>query len=357
MTTRIRHILVAVGDEHRTTKTELGKAAALARAAGASVELFHAMTEPDPGAGYPETLSAKTVRERRAALAAKHQRRLEHLASDPTWRGVRVTCTAVWDHPPHEAIIRQSLRSGADLVIVATRGHLPGARWLLRNTDWELIRHCPVPVLLVKSHRPWLRPTVLASVDPFHAHARPADLDARLLKAGESFAELLRGKLHVFHAYWPLISYGPEPLSGAPVAILPPEVQALHERQVVRAIDRLAVTAGIPRRRRHVCMGDVSDELQALTHRTRAGLVVMGAVSRSALKRFFIGNTAERVLDKLECDVLVVKPRGFKSQVSRRATGRLSSSRRVPAKARAASRPRGVAGSTVTTTSVALPPA
>jgi nucleotide-binding universal stress UspA family protein len=32
-------------------------------------------------------------------------------------------------------------------------------------------------------------------------------------------------------------------------------------------------------------------------------------MSRSGLKRIFIGNTAERVLDGLQCDVLVVKPK------------------------------------------------
>ena len=86
----------------------------------------------------------------------------------------------------------------------------------------------------------------------------------------------------------------------------------------------------VPRRRRHVCMGDVSGELQVLTRRIRAGVVVMGAVSRSALKRFFIGNAAERVLDRLDCDVLVVKPRGFKSQVTPRP-------RMAPIRARRAS--------------------
>jgi universal stress protein E len=34
----------------------------------------------------------------------------------------------------------------------------------------------------------------------------------------------------------------------------------------------------------------------------------MGAVSRTGLKRIFIGNTAEHVLDSLRCDVMVVKP-------------------------------------------------
>jgi universal stress protein E len=318
MTARIRRILVAVGEMGSTARGEMRKIATLALASGASVELFHAITDPDPGVGFPDTVTAETVKERRAAVLRKHERRLERLARNASLRKVPVTRTVAWDHPPHEAVIRQARKTRADLVVAATREHRFGERLLLRNTDWELIRHCPVPVLLLKSHRAWHRPAVLAAVDPFHAHARPADLDTRLLQAGGSLATLLRGRLHVFHAYMPLISVEPAPLSGAPMAMLPPEVQALHERQVARAIDRLAATAGIPRRRRHVCMGEVSGELQVLTRRIRAGLLVMGAVSRSALKRFFIGNTAERVLDRLDCDVLVVKPRRFKSEVSPR---------------------------------------
>jgi hypothetical protein len=45
----------------------------------------------------------------------------------------------------------------------------------------------------------------------------------------------------------------------------------------------------------------------------------MGAVSRSALKRLFIGSTAEKVIDALTCDVCVVKPPGFRTTVPARA--------------------------------------
>ena len=37
-------------------------------------------------------------------------------------------------------------------------------------------------------------------------------------------------------------------------------------------------------------------------------VMVMGAVSRSRLQELFVGGTAEFVLDRLPCDVLVVKP-------------------------------------------------
>jgi Universal stress protein family len=44
------------------------------------------------------------------------------------------------------------------------------------------------------------------------------------------------------------------------------------------------------------------------------------SVSRSTLRRIFIGSTAERVLDELRCDVLIVKPRGFESAVATRTS-------------------------------------
>ncbi len=45
----------------------------------------------------------------------------------------------------------------------------------------------------------------------------------------------------------------------------------------------------------------------------------MGAVARGRLQRAAIGSTAERVLDHLPCDVVIVKPPGFDSSVTYKA--------------------------------------
>lgn len=337
MAERIRRILVAIRDLRHAPKNELRKAGALARAAHGSLELFHAIEEPDPARSWPETATAQTLEKQRSAIAARYEQRLEHFARDASLRGASVSCTVTWDHPVHEAIIRHALESRADLVIAATHVHPLGARFL-RNTDWELIRHCPLPLLLAKSPREYRRPVVLAAVDPFHTHARPADLDARLRDTGQRFAQLLRGTLHLFHAYMPLVTVAPTPMGTAPLVTLPPEAEAAHGEQIARVIGQLAKSAGVPPARRHIEMGEVSAELASVSRRTHASLVVMGAVSRSALARLFIGNTAERVLDKLTCDVLVVKPRGFRSGVAtaRRAPRRV----RTPGRARPAARAR-----------------
>ena len=44
--------------------------------------------------------------------------------------------------------------------------------------------------------------------------------------------------------------------------------------------------------------------------------VVMGAVARSSWKRLFIGATAERTLEDLPCDLLIIKPDWFQTPVS-----------------------------------------
>jgi universal stress protein E len=318
MVKQIRHILVAIRDLRQAPKNELREAGTLARASGASIELFHVIDAPDPARGFPETRTLEAVEKLRAAAMSASERRLEKFARSHALRGVSVTCTAVWDYPPHEAIVRRALKAGANLVIAATREHAVGVRLVLRNTDWELIRHCPMPLLLVKTRQAVRKPVVLAAVDPFHAHGKPVNLDSELLATAGRCAKLLHGSLHVFHAYMPLMNVQIAAGYPAPPVMLPPEIEESHGRQIARAIDRLAEKAGVRRAFRHVEMGDVASELTALTRRTHTKLVVMGAVSRSALARLFIGNTAERVLDKLSCDVLIVKPRGFRSKLTQR---------------------------------------
>jgi universal stress protein E len=284
-------------------RAQLRKAARIARLTGASIELFHAIgAAPVPG---PDP------------IAVRSRRGLDRLSRLPCFAGLRVKPHLVWDYPPHEAVIRRVLEARADFVIAASATHRLGQRLLLTNTDWELIRYCPVPILFVKSARDYVRPSVLAAVDPFHEHAKPAALDVQLLASGSAFAKLLRGKLHAFHAYLPLVFSVIVPMDQGPMW-LPPEAEEAHAVAIGRAFNRLATAAHVPARRRHLTIGDVPERLAATVKRIRADIVVMGAVSRSGLKRLFIGSTAERVLDSLACDVLIVKPRGFKSQVPKR---------------------------------------
>ena len=61
---------------------------------------------------------------------------------------------------------------------------------------------------------------------------------------------------------------------------------------------------------------DVVDVLPEMEKRGDADLVVMGSVSRSGVAGLIIGNSAEKLLDKLNSSLLVLKPEGWSTLVN-----------------------------------------
>jgi hypothetical protein len=85
-----------------------------------------------------------------------------------------------------------------------------------------------------------------------------------------------------------------------------------------REVHKLAQAHEIEASRCHVEEGAADEVIESSVQRFGTDVLVMGAVSRSRLVAPIIGNTAERVIDQVDCDVLVVKPAGFKTQVTQR---------------------------------------
>ncbi len=90
-----------------------------------------------------------------------------------------------------------------------------------------------------------------------------------------------------------------------------PGGERAHEDEVREVFARLAAKAGVPPRRRHLHMGGVAGGLTVAIERLRASILVIGSVSRTGLARLLAGNKAERMLGRLACDALIVKPRKF----------------------------------------------
>jgi nucleotide-binding universal stress UspA family protein len=93
------------------------------------------------------------------------------------------------------------------------------------------------------------------------------------------------------------------------------------EQQARAALDAELERLPLPPHKVTVVQGVPRETLPATAKALKATLVVMGAVSRSGLKRLLIGNTAEAVLDALPSDVLIIKPGRFRSAVPARTRG------------------------------------
>jgi universal stress protein E len=308
---KLRRILVAISDLHHVHGGVLRRAAMLARATGAQVELFHAVTTP---ATQSRRIGRRWIDHELTAEESLSAARkdLDRIARSKLLQGCRVQSVAVADKPAHEAIVRRAVATKVDLIINGTHARGLANRLVLRHTDWELVRHSPVPLLLVKSVRLRAKAVILAAIDPLHANAKPARLDGEILDLASGMATVLKGTLHAVHAYLPLsvmLATG----IGEPLVWNTTSLDAKYTQRVTREFSRALRTTQIPPSRRHLRVGVTARELAACATRIRATLVVMGAVSRSRLERLFVGSTAEHVLDELACDVLIVKPREFKN--------------------------------------------
>jgi universal stress protein E len=312
-----RRILVAIKEPGATNQIALKKAAQLARNSGAALELFHDLDVPL----FVDTTGASSggLRNEARELRARCCEQLEKLAKPLRKRGLKITTTAVWDYPAYEAIVRRVAATRADLIVAECRPGKHPAPFLLRLTDWELLRHSRVPVLLVKTPVLYGSPVILSAVDPSHARAKTSRLDEEIMNVSAALRRMLRGTLHAVHCYDPF------PVSSTPSDILSPKVASRidseQEKLARQRLRKVTLRAGLEAKRRHVSRAFPHHAIPATAAAIGASIVVMGAVSRTGFRRLLIGNTAERILDDLACDVLVVKPPRFANRIPRARSG------------------------------------
>lgn len=307
-------VMFAVPSAHEIGAVEAQKVTRITAALDAQLELFHCASDADT-LPSGELLPGKSPQDiRQFVLDAR--RGLRRAAERFQAHGLHVRTSVRWDYPVHEGIVRQVLRHRPRLLIAKSSMRGRAERLFLSHTDWKLIETCPCPLLLLKTDRPYSQPLVIAAVDPGHAHDKPAALDEQILDSAGLMSTALEGKLVVFHASIPwdeatriqpelrdLPEYRDEQIHGAYLAQVRTKVLELAERHDVAPAQV------------HVEDGHAAEALARFANRQRADIVAMGAVSRSRLRRALIGHTAERVLDVLHSDVLIVKPPGFRSRV------------------------------------------
>lgn len=308
---RLRHILVVI-DPTATQHPALARARELARLSGARVELFACRTRHD-------TEPMMTVAQ------------LERLAQGLFDIGIETTVDVCSAATLHIGIVRKVLSCDPSLLVKDTHPHTLLHRTWLANTDWQLIRLCPCPLLFVRP-APWGDPPrIAAAVDIALPGEKPADLDRTLLSAAESFALTCRGQLHAVHAYLPVSDFAANAMvSAVPMATAfdPARVIADRETLVREDLDALVSTHHIANARRHLACGAPADVLMGVVRQHNIDVLVMGAYSRRWVYNVLVGSTTERILDLLPCDVLVMKPANFECPLQPLQSMQPSSSQR-----------------------------
>jgi universal stress protein E len=302
----IRNILVIV-DPTAKEHPAVVKGAALAEKFAARLDLFVCDTKASRNIRQAELARRPADPPNVADLKSV----LEGLANPLRARGLDVTTECVSGDPLHAMLLDRVKRTCAELVIKDTHHHTVAERTILTNTDWELIRGCPTTLLLTKP-KPWASVVrVCAAVDPGHQDDKPRLLDGCILEQASELARRTAGELHMAHVYVPTAFVAAAGSMPPMVIDVSPEALDTERRTKVKDLVALASEYGIPEPHVHLRVGGTSNELCHLAAELNVDVMAMGAVSRSALKRAFIGSTAENVLERLPCDLWIVKAPNF----------------------------------------------
>jgi len=298
---KLQKILVAIKPWQRGLPLAAGHARPLAQSVGAQIQLVSTVFDAAVAAGRERGESAARSTQQRTFAAARVE--LERLAASMRDWGAQVTTRVVWGVPAYETILAAAGEWGADLLVVGT--HEPGTlHTRLTDTDWQLMRRVRCPLLLVKSPSFSGYRTILAAVDPLHAHDEPFGLDRAVLDAGRSFARAFDSTLRAVYAYpgeaafelASAVQVAPGVLYGAE------NVAALHRR----AVGELAEQFGIAAAGIDLVEGAAGEAVLDTVTKRRAELVVVGAPQRRGLLATALGSTAELVAGEAPCDVLIV---------------------------------------------------
>lgn len=247
---------------------------------------------------------------------------------DPYRKRIKIR-TKVLTGTPFMQIICEVLRNGHDLVI-----KIPETQnWidrLIGCSDMNLLRHCPCPVLIIKPTASRSYHLILAPVDldgtypPEELNSRHA-LNQQIFELASSLAISDCAELHFVQAWH---AHGESMMRGA--LMHTPEEEIISyvkqkKRQSSANLDtfmgEVAIKLGQEtmdylKPQAHLVKGSPRKEIPALAKRIKADLVVMGSVGRTGILGFIMGNTAEMILNQIDCSVLVIKPPGFATLVT-----------------------------------------
>lgn len=306
---RFRNILVHA-DGHDGGRAALKRGIDLAVKNDARLTIVEVVPEIPPNIRKLQEL--KPVAELEQMTIEDAALRLEDLISECDVRGLRVE-TDVLIGTPFLELIRRVLVNRHDLVLkTAAQPHGISER-IFGTTGLQLLRQCPCPVWIMKPESQDGFRTLLVAIDVFSDDAADSRLNFDLLQIATSFATRESAKLHAVTAweFW-MENYlrGTKKIEGR-VDAARKEIEYAARQKLEELLSAFPSATIEP----HVKHGEPDQVIPRVAQDIETDLLIMGTVGRSGLSGMFMGNTADRILNQVNCSVLALKPADFETPV------------------------------------------
>ncbi len=222
---------------------------------------------------------------------------------------------------PFVEIIRTAIANRHDLVIKAASATGIGDRFFV-SQDMHLLRKCPCPVWLMRANETPRYTKILAALDfdPWHPEPEGERLNQRILELSSAIALADFAELHVVHVWDSMLATWADSIAKQSLENQINQERLRYQNGLEAVVDRLrqvldSQTFDFLSPKLHLLRGEARDEIPQLAASLEVDLLVMGTVARTGVSGLFIGNTAELILNQIDCSVLAIKPDDFVSPV------------------------------------------
>ena len=243
------------------------------------------------------------------------QTELDEFAAPLQEAGLRVQTKTVGGEDASLEIINQVIAKKHDLVMMLADGTSSTREQLFGTLSMRLMRKCPCAVWVVKPTRRRQFRNVFAAVDPDPNNKTRDQLNAEILSRAQTIALEHAANFHVVHAWNTLggdATRGRRWMTKSEIRYYAEQVADSHRKGLNQLLAKHTDGNAIV----HMIQGRTSSVIPEVISNQQADLLVMGTVCRAGIPGFFIGNTAESILNQVDCAVLTVKPKGFVSPVT-----------------------------------------
>lgn len=256
-------------------------------------------------------------------ISERRQEIMRHFENDSEMSR-RVTIVFKFGNPVVE-IIKEVLLNGHDLVIKAATGNKTLGDRLFGNIAVKLLRKCPCPVFIVKPSETVSFQKILAPVDPEAIADTVAEtaeqgerIDRKILDISIFMARLENSHLDILHCWFlpgeSLLSHGRARIAPDKLSHMKMLAEKLHTQRINALVNSCDLED--IRYSSKVLKGDPGEMIADYAGKNDIDLIIMGTVGRSGLLGLLIGSTAEKVIERVNCSVLTIKPANFKSPIT-----------------------------------------
>lgn len=315
------NILICGHPDHVDLKL-LEHAADIAKYNRSNVKIIHVITD------YPKDVSAwwnvRNPENLQANIVREHEDFLDGLVESMKKLGVeKVSRKLLWGKPIDE-VSHEMIAQKQDLVMLVSKNKGRPGYTSHGYSPEELLRRCPCPVWVAQKKVTKRVNRIVACTAGGSDRSDADSMNTKVLNYAAAISKAQDSELHVAHAM---------PLHDADDRIKDKQSRFNHDltafldgvrNKVKTHCNELLSNHETMLNDEHIhpLLGSPALAIPEFIETNGADLVVMATTARKGLHGFLVASTAEKVLKKIDCPMLVVKPDSFHAQSMRAAESR-----------------------------------